>query len=387
MKKLSLPALFLLVLGVESHVYGNDTGESYPSIQLHGRFQLDAALHDEDNVSFGDGLRARRIRMAMSGDLDSRWSFMLDYDFAEEEVGARFVMLTRKLSGGTLKIGQFKVPMSLSGQGGSFNSTFIERSSNVNAIKDFFRMGLGYDYHSHFYGAETMVYSRSMGSGGDKEGDDMPIGAAARVYANPVRHDGMVAHLGISGAWENRRDYDGIRLNDRPEAWVDKSVMLIDTGQEGGDPPFIDNVDSTFKSGLEFAFLRGPFLLAAEYLMADIRRDGVSDLRFDGYHAEISYVLTGESRGYGNGVFGGLRPENSTLGAWEVATRWSSIDLRDEDIEGGKQENLTLGVNWYATDSIRFMANVIFADATESPEDNGKDDSPTIYLLRAQYHF
>jgi len=386
MKKLFLLALFLLVLGVESHVYGNDTGESYPSIQLHGRFQLDAAFNDEDNAAFGDGLRARRIRMAMSGDLDPRWSFMLDYDFAEEEVGARFVMLTRKLGGGTLKIGQFKVPMSLSGQGGSFNSTFIERSSNVNAITDFFRMGVGYDYHSRFYGAETMMYSRSMGSGGGG-GDDMPIGAAARVYANPVRHDSMVAHLGISGAWENRRDYDFIRLNDRPEAWVDRETMLIDTGSASSPQP-IDNVDSTFKSGLELAFRRGPFLLAAEYLMADIRRDkGLSDLRFDGYHAEISYVLTGESRGYGNGVFGGLRPENSTLGAWEAAARWSSIDLRDEDIEGGKQENFTLGVNWYATDSIRFMANVIFADATESPGANGEDDSPTIYLLRAQYHF
>jgi len=380
MKKLFLLTLFLLVLGLENHVYGNDTGDQYPHIQLHGRFQLDAALHDEDNTAFGDGLRARRIRMAMSGDLDPRWSFMLDYDFAEEAVGARFVMLTRKLGGGTLKIGQLKVPMSLSGQGGSFNSTFIERSSNVNAITDFFRMGVGYHYHSRFYGAETMMYSRSMGSGGGG-GDDMPIGAAARVYANPARHDGMVTHLGISGAWENRRDYDFIRLNDRPEAWVDNSVMFIDTDR-------IDGVNTTFKSGLELAFHRGPFLLAAEYLMADIRRDsGSPDLRFDGYHAEISYVLTGESRGYGNGVFGGLRPENSTLGAWEVAARWSSIDLRDEDIEGGKQENLTLGVNWYATDSIRFRANVIFADATESPVASGADDSPTIYLLRAQYHF
>ena len=379
MIKKFLLALSLFVLGLEGHAYGNNAGDHYPHIQLHGRFQLDAAFHDEDNTAFGDGLRARRIRMAMSGDLDPRWSFMLDYDFAEEKLGARFVMLTRKLGDGTLKIGQFKVPMSLSGQGGSFNSMFIERSSNVNAITDFFRMGVGYDCHFRFYGVETMIYSRSMGSGGDR-GDDMPIGTAARMYVNPVRHDGMMAHLGISGAWENRRDYDFLRLSERPEAWVDRENMLIDTGR-------IEDVNTSFKSGMELAFQRGPLLLAAEYLMADIRRDGAPDLRFDGYHAEISYVLTGESRGYRYGVFGGLRPKNSTLGAWEAAARWSSIDLRDEDIEGGKQENLTLGINWYATDSIRFMANVIFVDATESPPANGEDDSPTIYLLRAQYHF
>ena len=97
--------------------------------------------------------------------------------------------------------------------------------------------------------------------------------------------------------------------------------MLIDTGSANSPQP-IDNVNSTFKSGLELAFRRGPFLMAAEYLMADIRRDnGSPDQRFDGYHAEISYVLTDESRGYDNGVFGGLRPASSTLGAWEVAAR------------------------------------------------------------------
>ena len=79
----------------------------------------------------------------------------------------------------------------------------------------------------------------------------MPIGTAARMYVNPVRHDGMVAHLGISGAWENRRDYDFLRLSERPEAWVDRENMLIDTGR-------IEDVNTSFKSGMELAFQRGP---------------------------------------------------------------------------------------------------------------------------------
>ena len=90
-----------------------------------------------------------------------------------------------------------------------------------------------------------------------------------------------------------------------------------------------------------------------------------------------------------NTSFGdGLRARRVRMAmSGDLDPRWSSIDLREEDIEGRKQESLTLGVNWYVTGSIRFMANVIFVDATESPAANGEDDSPTIYSLRDQYHF
>ena len=34
-------------------------------------------------------------------------------------------------------------------------------------------------------------------------------------------------------------------------------------------------------------------------------------------------------------------------GAWEVAARWSDIDLRDGIVDGGEMETLSLGLNWW----------------------------------------
>jgi phosphate-selective porin OprO/OprP len=66
------------------------------------------------------------------------------------------------------------------------------------------------------------------------------------------------------------------------------------------------------------------------------------------------------------------------------------LDLNDRSVRGGKERNVTLGINWYITSRVRLMADslVIFNDATAN--DNGTvigDDDPVIFLLQLQFRF
>ncbi len=70
-------------------------------------------------------------------------------------------------------------------------------------------------------------------------------------------------------------------------------------------------------------------------------------------------------------------------GAWELALRYSNLDLTDGDFDGGKENNITFGVNWYATPNIRVMANYIHVDS----EKEGVKDKPDIFQMRAQIDF
>ena len=83
----------------------------------------------------------------------------------------------------------------------------------------------------------------------------------------------------------------------------------------------------------------------------------------------VSYFLTGENREYdtSRGIFTGARPKKyfrfreEGWGALEIALRHSYLDLNDKNITGGKERNVTLGLNWYFTSKTRIMFNYVHA--------------------------
>ena len=90
-------------------------------------------------------------------------------------------------------------------------------------------------------------------------------------------------------------------------------------------------------------------------------------------------------------------------GAWELAARVSEINLNDggaiffqplgiaglgvrQNIQGGRQSDFTLGLNWYPDKGIRFMANWVdvfqYSANYNRPDLNGIH--PQLFELRAQ---
>lgn len=352
-----------------------------PEMNLRGRIHMDAGFYDEDKVPMGNGVTNRRARMGISGKIMDDWSYQIEYDFAENGSSANDVKLMYSVGGGRASIGQFKVPMGLNELTSSNSISFIERASSSNIIADSRRIGIGYDRFDGNFGFQSMIYSRAIGNSSGSGNDD-PIGIGGRLVFNPINNDGQRVHLGISAAFEDRGDVASASFSDRPEARPD-GARLINTGTIG-------DVKSTFKTGVELAFQSGPFSAEAEYLRADVKRDIGNEPTFNGYHVQASYVLTGESRGYRNGVFRSVSPQGAR-GAWEVAARYSVADLNDGGFMGGEQENFTLGLNYYANNNIRFMINYIAVDVKDSGAVASGvlvgDDSPNILLLRAQVNW
>jgi phosphate-selective porin OprO/OprP len=112
-------------------------------------------------------------------------------------------------------------------------------------------------------------------------------------------------------------------------------------------------VDHTNYYNGEFAAAFGPFTAQSEYTRVALVRIGDRpQATFDGMYVSGSVFLTGEHRPYliEEGEFDRVIPKSHS-GAWEVAARWSTMDLNDSSqgvgIKGGRGTNVTLGLNWH----------------------------------------
>ena len=139
--------------------------------------------------------------------------------------------------------------------------------------------------------------------------------------------------------------------------------------------------------GAEAAFVLNSFSVQSEFIWASADgRFGLGNPSFPAFYVMASYILTGEHRNYRErvGAFGTVDPANKVLsggwGAWELATRFSYLDLNSGMIRGGVLTDWTLGLNWYLNHHVKVMANYIAAH----PRNLGWSHS---FLLRLQLTF
>ena len=96
-------------------------------------------------------------------------------------------------------------------------------------------------------------------------------------------------------------------------------------------------------------------------------KDAVDGATFAAFYVMLSYFLTGEHRPYSlpNATFSRPHPRKNVLrdgwGAWEIAARYSFLDLDSRGVEGGVLHDWTLGLNWYLNHHTRLMFNYILS--------------------------
>jgi phosphate-selective porin OprO and OprP len=204
------------------------------------------------------------------------------------------------------------------------------------------------------------------------------IGILGRATYQVLQSPEYWLHLGVdAGALLKPPAPDGIcsiTLTDRPELQVDPTQILSTGGALGTAANPLDNA---VVYGVEGAAAWRNFLVDGEYYHIDINRLGLATNGFDGGYIQGSWVITREERKYSPPSGSYLRPvpkhpfspwdDQWGLGAFELAARWSTINLNDHfapgvaprpgsnAVGGGKQTVYSVGLNWYPNANIRFM--------------------------------
>ena len=350
-----------------------DSADKSQRLRIGGRIMNDWGFFstgDELNEAVGpvvNGTEFRRARLYLSGHMYDRVNFKAQYDFAGGSAGFKDVYMgIDKLPGaGKLQVGHFKEPFSLEMQTSSKYITFMERSlANVFAP----------ERNSGMMIANTGMDKRltwALGAFRDSDGFGEAGGpgnyaVTGRVTTSPWYADGgsKLLHLGLAYSHRNPTG-DTVRIRQRPEAHL--TNRFVDTGRFPAES--LDLV------GVEAAVVVGPASFQSEYIYNSVHQPNGGDASFGSFYLQGSYFLTGERRPYraSGGHFNRVKPlhnlgDQNGWGAWEIALRYSQLDLNDQLINGGELRDVTLGLNWYLNPTTRLMWNYVFADRVELGE-------------------
>jgi phosphate-selective porin OprO/OprP len=344
------------------------------AVKFGGRIQFDMAavgtdddIEDEfsPDVKRGTGDDFRRARLFVEGEFAEHGIFKAEYDFAGGE--AAFKDVYAGLRGlpyvGTVRFGHFYEPMSLEMSTSSKYITFLERSLPVLAFLPERSSGIGM-YNQLF--DERMTFHmggfREVGDDGEGFSNSSDYNAGARVTALPVwNEDGR--QLVHTGFWYSHQ----FRGNDQPLSY-DPDAESNTLGSLTALPEL--EVNGVDLSGAELAFVAGPVSVQGEFIASFVDRDaGQSRRTFYGSYLTASWFLTGESRAYDReyGIFTRTRPATSfslserQWGAFELAARWSFLDLNDGSVRGGILNDYSVGLNWYLYSNLRLMTDYLLA--------------------------
>ncbi len=391
--------------------------------KLGGRIHADSVFSGNDDlVSAGttthreasDGTYIRRARMRFEGVFDKDWLFRTEADFADDNVRMKDIFIEYNgWDSGRLTLGQQKQNFSRELQESSNDMMFMERSlmdvlNNPTVDR---AIGVNYETKGSNWVAKLGAYGDSItpartdsGTCGDskatpesckdgrKNAGDEGWGVSSRLIYNPILEKDKLIHLGVAGNYRTPDDTGdvakGSDLHYRYRTTNNQTnLSLLDTK--------VENVDDIKMLGLEAAGLYGPFSVGGEYTHTWVqRKDGSPDLSLDGWYAEAAWSITGESRQYKEGNFRYLKPakkfnlKNGTWGAWELATRWSEVNLNDREFRGGQMSQLTVALNWYINENVRFLAdynrNFNFNNPAVTYTNGSDPDSLNTFMMRAQ---
>lgn len=416
--------------------------KKYPTVEVNGAFQADAGFFSQDENSttaYGpiqNGADFRRARLSAKGSLTETTNYFFQMDFAffgRPTFTDLWVEQTQIPGLGAVRIGQWKQPFSLEVVSSYRYTTFVERSSLFQAFTPFRHLGTG--FYNNSEDLKSTWAASVFTTGQDQFGGTLTtiggVGTAERFtylpYWDECSNGRDYLHLGFAHYFNAPPNKTTI-FRSIPELFIG-AIGAGSIGSSGqsipgsahGTPFFVNTgnlgVSSFNVLGSEILWVNGPLSIQSEAMVNFVDQsagvtgtqniDGGSMAVLPGMYVQAGYFLTGEHRPYDRKAgaidrivplhnFGPWRDDGG-FGAWEVAGRYSYLDLNDKNIRGGQMSNYTAGLNWYLNPYWKIQFNYIHSSSnyqyaaggppTNTPAASFLGNQTNMFDLRCQIDF
>ncbi|MEA2756896.1 MAG: phosphate-selective porin OprO and OprP [Aliidongia sp.] len=362
------------------------------TVGLTGRLHLDAGDYVDVRPAskatgpgdLSSGFNARRARIGVTGKVAGNFNYAFIYDAGNSQDNTPRGIQTAQIAysglpNTAIEFGYSDTFFSLDEATSSNDVMFLERATPsvvaTGIAAGDFRSNAGVRNWSDRYWIGA--YATGPGQGQAHNLTAEQFGAYQRATYQIFQGADYSVHLGVGASELLKAPNTGpgtanaLTLSDAPELRIDNTALLS-TGALG---TIANPVTGAKIYNLETAAGFRSLFFQGEYFHYDIDRRGLAAASFDGGYGEASWTVTGESRKYNpaTGSYSGIVPDHpfsisrGGWGAWEIAARISTVSLVDNFIagkslasqpsavDGGRQTNFTLGLNWYVNSNMRYM--------------------------------
>jgi len=407
------------------------TPPKLPFIQLSGFFQLDYGSFSQSDGSIEalgniqNGVGFRRTRLSAVGKLSDFTGYSIEMDFATAGRPSFFDVWGEQQNlpfFGTIRIGQFRQPTTMDGWTSVRHLEFLERSIPFQALDPFRRPGImaysgtedqrttwAYSVYASGFtfwnpnlagGANTQYATLGDTRFGTQIGDSGGVAGALRathlLYYDEPSEGRYLLHIGggyiysnIGGSGPFAHTFDSLPAEEFFVGDVTGGGLTA-----AGTPPVLNTgrilANSFHFYHTELAANAGSASFQSEFMLTALNQMNGPSIFMPGAYAQCGYFLTGESVAYNRqaGVldynvvpysdFFGLGKGRGFggWGAWQIAARWSYVDLNCGNLlpqnqqitsNGSNPQNpnygsvneTTIGLNWWWNRYTRVQFNWI----------------------------
>ncbi len=393
-----------------------------PQNKIGGRFYFDGVAGSQNDVAdeiVGDmksGAEFRTARLILKGGYYDMIEYEAGFDFSGSELDIKnvYIGFYNLPSGIDFRAGHFKEPWSLENLSSSTCNAMMERSP-MNVLKDICGGRNNGLMWSNWHDADRWTWAAGIFTA------SMPESLEGADYSENFAFTGRLTFLPFYHEYENGRknlwhiggsfsarkfcqesaDDNGTQLKVKAGSNIPSSIMSTTP---------LYGLDSLNGFLVETTLMSGAFSFDFEQSFLLMEDDYAGDATISAGYAQVSWVLTGESREYtkNGGHFERLKPNNpfirtcrdgvrvcSGMGAWQLAYRGGWIDLgdlscsyyNDAGAKVGRTLNHTVGLNWYLNENCRVMFNYIYSETDYAGRWDGKTGKENIFATRVQVTF
>ena len=351
---------------------------------MQGAHALQLAAANGPDLSSGSNWR--RAQLGVQGKVFGDWNYYFNYEFGSgassgNELQGRIQQAYVEYAGlapFAFRVGAFPPSANLDDATGAADVIFLERNAPDDLSRNLAggdgRDGIGVIYAGDSVFA-SLVYTGGKAADSNLFFDEQQalVSRVSDVFYSDSDWQLLASAAGSyvfrgGDATAGKGSARNITLQDGPELNVDdNSLRLVSTGAI--------NTESAWNYALEAAAEWRNLYAQGGYLGfgIDQRAVGAPTLNFDGWYLQGTWIITGESRPYNkqNGAFANPKPripfslDGWGPGAWEVAARYSDLNLNDHaglighpvplgGIRGGEQRIFTAALNWYPNSALKF---------------------------------